>query len=364
MERLFDAHIHHLFEMPLEEAVRIFKKEFPMTGTERQVFLSIPNDVDPEGNFYIDHMQNIRMLYLKYAFSPKAYAFAGLEHPLNVSQMSDQQLSHLYLKQAEEYFEVGYDGMKMLEGYPSMRKAMKRSLCDKVYDRYYSFLEENNIPVTMHIANPETFWDISKIDEYSKKMGRGCDETYPTKSQLHEEVDGIMKKHPKLRLILAHFGFMCYDIRQARQWLDAYENTMIDLTPGGEQFFIMLNNWDEWYDFFVQYQDRIIYGSDYYAFPQDEKWEENFQRRPKFLRDFFETNTEHLYNGRSFCGVDLAKDIRQKIYWDNSMRMLGEPKTIDLAYFKKKAEELLAIPNKRAIYADADLQYILKSKLS
>lgn len=126
--------------MPIEEAVRIFKLEFPVTGTERQVFLSIPNNVDPEGRFYLDHMQNIRMLFLKYVFSPTAYAFAGLEHPLNVSQMNDRQLSSFYLKQAEEYYSVGYDGMKMVDGYPSMRKAMKRSLCDKVYDQYYSLV--------------------------------------------------------------------------------------------------------------------------------------------------------------------------------------------------------------------------------
>ena len=60
MKKVFDAHIHHLFEMPIEEAIRIFKLEFPVTGTERQAFMSIPNDVSPQGEFYFDEMQNIR----------------------------------------------------------------------------------------------------------------------------------------------------------------------------------------------------------------------------------------------------------------------------------------------------------------
>ena len=72
----------------------------------------------------------------------------------------------------------------MLEGYPSMRKVMKRPLCDKVYDRYYSFLEENGIPVTMHVANPEENWDIKNADGYAIKMGRVYDNTYPTRLQL------------------------------------------------------------------------------------------------------------------------------------------------------------------------------------
>ena len=361
MKKVFDAHVHHLFEMPIEEAIRIFKLEFPVTGTEKQAFMSIPNDVSPKGEFYLDEMQNIRMLYLKYAFSPNAYAFSGLEHPLNVAEMDSEYLSKEYLRQAEEYASVGYDGMKMLEGYPSMRKVMKRPLCDKVYDRYYSFLEENGIPVTMHVANPEENWDIKNADGYAIKMGRVYDNTYPTRLQLLDEVDGIMKKHPKLRLALAHFGFMSYDIEQAQRWVEEYEHTMFDLTPGGEQLLNMLNNWDEWLKFFEKHQDRIIYGTDYYAFPQDEKWEENFQRRPKFLREFFETDTEHDYCGIEFCGVKLDEKILQKIYWDNAMKWFGEPKKINVEYMQKKAEELLEKPNKRAKFANEDLNYILKN---
>jgi predicted TIM-barrel fold metal-dependent hydrolase len=175
-----------------------------------------------------------------------------------------------------------------------------------------------------------------------------------------EVLDGIMKKHPKLRFALAHFGFMSYDVEQARRWLD-YENTVFDLTPGGEQLLKMGKEWNEWEKFFAEYEDRIIYGTDYYAFPQDEKWEENFLRRPKFLREFFETNTEHEYVGRPFRGVKLDEDILQKIYWDNAMGWFGEPKKIDLVYMQKKAEELLQKPSKRAKFADEDLRYILKN---
>ena len=360
MKKVFDAHIHHLFEMPIEEAVRIFKLEFPVTGTERQVFMSVPNEVSAENGFYFDEMQNIRILFLKHSFSPTAYAFAGLEHPLDVAEADGEFLSREYLRQAEEYYTVGFDGMKMLEGYPSMRKVMKRSLCDNVYDRYYGFLEENGIPVTMHVANPEENWDITKADAYAIKSGRVYDSSYPTRLQLLEEAFGIMKKHPKLKMALAHFGFMSYDIDMAKRWLE-YENTVFDITPGGEQLLGMLDNWEEWGRFFEEYQDRIIYGTDYYAFPQDENWEISFTRRPKFLREFFETDTVHDYLGRSFCGVKINEEILRKIYWNNSAKRLGDPKKIDYLYLKNKAEALLEKPNKYAEYADQDLRFIIES---
>ena len=300
------------------------------------------------------------MLFLKHSFSPTAYAFAGLEHPVDASERDDAFLADLYLKQAQEYAEAGFDGMKMLEGYPSVRKAMKRPLDHRVYDKYYSFLEENEIPVTMHLANPESLWNIAEADEYSIKMGRVCDSTYPTKDELHDEVDGIMKKHPKLRLTLAHFGFMSTDIERAKRWME-YENTTFDITPGGEQLLRMGKEWDKWREFFSDYRERIVYGSDYYAYPEDEKWEENFMRRPKFIREFFETDTEHVYDGVKFCGVKLDESILEQIYWNNAMRLFGEPKKIDYSYIRRLAESLLSKPGKYSPFADEDLEYILDS---
>ena len=358
MKRIFDAHIHHLFEMPIEEAIRIFKLEFPVTETERQVFLSIPNEVSLEGEFYLDEMQNIRMLFLKHIFSPTSYAFAGLEHPVDVAERGSAWLASEYLRQAEEYYSAGFDGMKMLEGYPSLRKTMRRPLCDGVYDKYYSFLEEMGIPVTMHVANPEENWDKTKASEDAIKAGRVYDRSYPTRLELLSEVFEILKKHPKLKFALAHFGFMSYDIEMAKRWMD-FENTVFDITPGGEQLINMSKNWDRWGKFFEDYQDRIIYGSDYYAFPQDENWEISFTRRPKFIREFFETDCEHDYLGTTFRGVNLDEKIINKIYFENSMKRLGEPKAIDLTYLERRASELLKKTNKRARHADMDLEYII-----
>ncbi len=360
MEKVFDSHVHYSFEIALEETIAIFQEEFKTTGTEKYAFMSLPHHATEYGlGVTFDDMQNVKGLFLKHVFSPNAYSFAGLEHPLE--ETDDKKYADCLLKQAETYAAVGYDGMKMLEGYPGMRKAMKRTLCDKAYDKYYAFMEENQLPITMHIANPAENWDPMSVSEYARSVGRYCDHTYPTKAQLHEEVDTIMKKFPRLRLALAHYGFLTYDIHQAKRWLDEYENTVLDITPGGEQYFNMLNNWEEWHAFFVQYQDRIVYGTDFYAFPKDDKWEENYTRRTNFVRQFFETDTEHLYIDKTFRGVKLEKSIRDKIYRENAARELGAPKKIDLAYLQQTAEKLLTKTEHKDPFAKEDLRFILKN---
>ena len=360
MSKLFDSHVHYTFEIPLDETIDIFREEFAETGVEKYAFMSLPHHAKEYGlGITFDDVQNVKGLYLKHAFSPNAYSFAGLEHPLE--EIDKKTYANRLLKQAEEYAAAGFDGMKMLEGYPSMRKAMKLQLCDEVYDKYYSFLEENRIPITMHIANPAENWDPMSVSEYARSVGRYCDHTYPTKAELHAEVDEIMRKHPKLRLGLAHFGFLTYDIREARRWLDEHENTVLDMTPGGEQYFNMLNNWNEWHEFFVQYQNRIVYGSDFYAFPKDEKWEENYKRRTNFVRQFLETDGEHLYIDKTFRGVKMEESLRQKLYYENAMRELGEPKKIDLNYLQNKAEMLLKKGDHKDKFAQTDLEFILKN---
>ena len=136
---------------------------------------------------------------------------------------------------------------------------------------------------------------------------------------------------------------------------------MFDLTPGGEQLLKMRENWSQWEKIFVDHQDCIIFGTDYYALPKDENWAVNFQRRPKFLRQFFETDTEYDYAGNLFKGVKMDERILDKIYTKNVKSFWGEPKKINLEYLKNKAEGLLKVENHDWKYAKYDLEYILKT---
>ena len=85
---------------------------------------------------------------------------------------------------------------------------------------------------------------------------------------------------------------------------------------------------NKWMPFIKKYQDRILYGSDFYAFIKDENFEISYKRRPTFLKQYFETSSTHTYLGEEFKGINLAKDILEKIYYSNAERLLGSPKKI------------------------------------
>ena len=355
MKKVYDIHVHYTFEIPLSETVEIFKEEFLKTGTEKYCFLSVPHHAN-NGVVDFDEIHNLKGLYLKKHFGESAYAFAHLEHILPHSDVLAS--SESFLSQAKTYLSRGYDGIKMLEGYPSIVKAWGIGIDSPIYEKFYSYMEECGKPIILHIANPEENWDIKRASEYAIKAGRVYDSTYPTKRELSDSVFSVLKRHPKLKLILAHMGFMSYDISEAERYM-SYENTMLDITPGDEQLINMRKSWDSWHKFFEKYQDRILYGTDFYAFPRGENFEISYTRRPKFVREFFETDTEHDYIGKVFCGVKIEESILSKIYRENFIKLLGKPEKIDIDYMRCEAERLLLVKNKKSKYADSDLNFIL-----
>ena len=143
----------------------------------------------------------------------------------------------------------------------------------------------------------------------------------------------------------------------------AYPNTKLDLTPGGEQFLNMLCDWETWSAFFDDFSDRLMYGTDFYAFSRsnEENWRSFVNLRPRFLRQFSETDTEHEYLGGTFRGVRFDPALREKLYMKNALVHYGDPKPIDLSYFAaecSRLEPLIADEDQKA-----DLSY-LKSALS
>lgn len=356
MEKVFDLHIHYTFALSLRETISIFREEFAQTGTEKFCFLSLPHH-EKNGAVTYDETQNIKGLYLKHSFSPNAYVFAGLVHPNDYTDTP--AVADRFLAQAQEYMAAGYDGMKMLEGYPSLVKARKLPIDSPVFDKFYAFMEENAHPILLHLANPAENWDVDKADPFAVAAGRVYDGSYPTKDELTAQLFRALEKFPKLKLILAHFGFFSDDMATAERFL-SYENTLFDITPGGEQLIRMGQDWANWFPFWEKYQDRILYGTDFYAFPKDENWEISYQRRPRFVRQFLETDKAHVYLNEPFTGVKLHDGLRNKIYRDNFTRLLGAPKPVNAEYLSTQATKLLALPHKHAPNAENDLQFILQ----
>jgi predicted TIM-barrel fold metal-dependent hydrolase len=258
---------------------------------------------------------------------------------------SDKQaVAQDLLRQVQEYQKQGYDGMKMYEGHPNHRKLLGYPLYDEIFDPYFDYCEKTGYPIIMHLSNPAYMWEADKVSDYWKARGCYFDETYPTFAQFHEEILKRMEKNPKLNFTLAHWGFLTWDKVSAEKFM-SYENTKLDVCPGGDNFFNVLADKEYWIPFIEKYSKRIVYGTDSYNFEYDteENWWKATGHRPSLVQNFFTTglNDTHDYIGSAYTGIGISKDKQEDILYNNLANMLGEPKQIDYDFFIKKCEELL-----------------------
>ena len=344
MNKIFDGHLHTIrFKVPVRESIKLFSRQFERFNVKKMTFLALPCDAVPNRVEWdkTDLLENIRVIYFKSVFSPNAYAYAGLEYN-NVDVKDKQKLADELLRQVKEYKRVGYDGMKMYEGHPNHRKLLGYPLYDEVFDKYYDFCEKEGFPIIMHLANPAYMWEEDKVSDYWKSRGCFFDETYPTFSQLHDEIIKRLEKNPKLKFTLAHWGFLTYNKSVAEKFM-SFENTILDVCPAGESYYAMYDDIEYWVNFIKKFSNRITYGTDSYnfEFDKEESWLRATGNRPNFVHNFFLTKNKFDYLGTEFTGIGLSDEINNKIFYKNLCNLLDVPNNIDFDYFITKCNNLI-----------------------
>ena len=175
-----------------------------------------------------------------------------------------------------------------------------------------------SIPVIIHTAEPSEFFkplDMHnerwlELSLFSNRRRYLVPVSFET---LANERDDLFKKHPKTRFISAHFGWHANDLGRAGKLLDAYPNVVLELAA---ILYDIGRQPRAAHDFFVKYQDRILFGKDTYA-------PEEF---PYYWR-VLETKDEYFDYYRDYhafwklYGIELPDAVLRKVYSENAQRI-------------------------------------------
>jgi predicted TIM-barrel fold metal-dependent hydrolase len=227
---------------------------------------------------------------------------------------------------------MGCDGIKMLNGKPDYRKASGLALDCVIYDDYFARLEERGFPVLWHVNDPEEFWYPEQAPEWAKGPGWLYDHTFPSNESIYGECQRVLEKHPNLKIIFAHFYFLSDDLPRAAALLDRFPNVCFDLAPGIEMLHNFSKRPQEARDFFLRYQDRIIFGTDFAPGGQ--------LSRIWVVRNFLETDEEfHVPTDEPLFwpdhrtmirGIALPEKALRKVYAENYRRLVSSaPQPLD-----------------------------------
>lgn len=236
----------------------------------------------------------------------------------------------------EKAVNMGAKGLKVSKvlGLGIMGKSGKLAAVDDPrFDPIWSKAAELGIPVLMHISDPTPFFQpVDKFNERYEELSDFPQWSYhspyfPSKETLLKQRENVLRKHPDTVFIGAHMGDNAEDLNYVAYLLDKYPNYYVDISARlpelGRQPYTAR-------EFFIKYQDRILFGSDGGYALGGEGWEPERFYRTYF--EFLETDNEYFEypladiqkQGRwRIYGVNLPDEVLQKIYYKNAAKILG-----------------------------------------
>ncbi len=342
---LIDAHIHygHPSYMPglMDVLSRLRVDRLNIVCTPHQSRLSLVPDA----------------LHLKAHFPDRVYVFGGM----NISALltAPDQAGSIFADYVDTLLALGCDGVKMIEGKPQIRKMLPIPPFDsETYAAYWARLAEREMPVIFHVNDPEEFWDPALVPDYARQRGWFYgDSSFINSETQYTEVLNVLERHPDLKLVFAHFFFLSAQLPRLAEIFDRFPNVCVDLTPGVEMYYNFSAAPDIAREFFLQYQDRILYGTDIGAkslLSTPEKGIEMDESRARayLVRTFLETEGEFWLPEGFFLGqrqsplqgIGLPRPALEKIYAENFERLAGSrPRQLDPAAIVGECERLMTM---------------------
>ena len=175
------------------------------------------------------------------------------------------------------------------------------------------------LPVFIHTADPQEFFQpIDYNNERWLELSLFADRRYPQDrfpsfETLMTERDNLFKKHPKTTFVAAHMGWHANDLGRLSKMLDEMPNVYTEV---GAVLYDIGRQPRAARDFFVKYQDRILFGKDSF---QPEEY-------PYYWR-VFETKDDYFDYYRPYhafwklYGIDLPDGVLKKVYFQNALKI-------------------------------------------
>ena len=212
----------------------------------------------------------------------------------------------------------GYVGFKFWFGDP--RRVVKEGeegitrIDDPSFEPFFSTLERNHVLMTsLHIADPNgpfgdrTDWLKDPVDYWEQIRA----------------FENVVARHPNLTIIAAHGAWLvCQDaqIDYLRYMLKTYPNLYFDVSATFQ--YMPLVNRENLRDLYMEYQDRILYGTD------GGKIADNAigYFTDRYAKTFAILETDEIVNGDFFGnkpvrGLDLPREVLEKIYYKNAIKL-------------------------------------------
>lgn len=201
---------------------------------------------------------------------------------------------------------------------------------DPQFDPVFTHIAEKGIPLVGHLGEPKACWQ--PVEEMQASNNRNyftenpqyhmyLHPEFPTYEQQMEARDRMLDKNPELVFIGCHLASLEWSVDVLAGWLDKYPNTAVDMAARmGDLFYQTRDDYEKVRNFFIKYQDRLLYGTDIIDRGG------NAESLHKKMHETWLRDWEYLVTGNpmksnliegDFKGLKLPREVVDKIYASN-----------------------------------------------
>ena len=206
-------------------------------------------------------------------------------------------------------------------------------LDDARFDPIFQYLSDAGIVLLNHQGEPRNCWlpleemTVASDREYfaaHPEYHMFKNKHYPAYETQMAARDRVLERFPKLNYVGLHLFSMEYDLEEVAKRLDRFPNSQTDLAERICHVQLQtMHNREKVRQFFIDYQDRILYGTDIIddgsltAEATAAKLEQLWQYHWEFFA------TDHLMEAAefegSFNGLKLPESVLKKIFYSNAV---------------------------------------------
>ena len=193
------------------------------------------------------------------------------------------------------------------------------------------------VPLIVHQGEPHNCW--LPLEQMTTENDREYFANHPEYHMYlqpempgYEELmaarDRFLDAHPKLSVVGAHLASLEWDVDRLAAFLDRFPTATVDLAARMAQVqHQSVRDHGRVRDFFIRYQDRLLYGTDLTQGPDADPAEFRSQAAAVWRSDWRYLATAEIQRidtiDADVPGLALPREVIDRIYWNNAARVFG-----------------------------------------
>ncbi|PHQ62080.1 MAG: amidohydrolase [Maribacter sp.] len=294
--------------------------------------------VDVSGEYYPSITEQLIIKRTHQQEDPKQVAYSTA---FSLKDWDDPNWSDKVIRQLKEDFDNGANSIKTWKNIGMEARDKKGDLItidDPRFDPVFKFIKDEGKVLLTHAGEPLNCW--LPLDSMTVKNDRDYFSEHPIYHMyLHPEFPSyedqiqqrntMLEKNPDLTAIAFHMASLEWSVDEAAKFLERFPNTSLDIAERiSHTQYQSQRDLEKVRSFFIKYQDRIVYGTD---FSEDNKTvpeELETHMMEVWMNDWKYFNTDETFMvpqlDTPVQGLSLPKKVVDKMYYLNAEKIFPD----------------------------------------